>query len=78
MSAHNHNSVHMKRMLAMQVKMETRFPGNFHTPRLPPGPIRLKSWYHSKFQLIQAIFGPMIQKLCSDKSESGLESVDQI
>ena len=32
MSAHNHNSVHMKRMLAMQVKMETRFPGNFHTP----------------------------------------------
>ena len=38
---------------------------------LPPGPTRIKNWYHSKFQLIPAIFGPLIPKLCSDKSESG-------
>ena len=39
--------------------------------RLPPEPTRIKSWYHSKFQLILAIFGPLILKLCSDISESG-------
>ena len=31
---------------------------------------RIKSWYHSKFQVILAIFGPLIPKLCSDKSEN--------
>ena len=41
------------------------------TPWLPPGPTRIQNWYHSKFQLILAIFGPLIPKLCSDKSESG-------
>ena len=30
-----------------------------------------KKGYHSKFQLILDILGPLIQKLCSDKSESG-------
>ena len=30
-----------------------------------------KKGYHSKFQLILAILGPLIPKLCSDKSESG-------
>ena len=39
--------------------------------RLPPGPTRIKSWYHSKFQLILATFSPLIPKLSSDKSESG-------
>ena len=33
--------------------------------------IWLKSWYHSKFQMILATFGPLNPKLCSDKSESG-------
>ena len=36
-----------------------------------PGSARIKNWYHSKFQLILAVFGPLIPKLCSDKSESG-------
>ena len=35
------------------------------------GPIRIKIWYHSKFQLKLAIFGPLIPKLCSDKSDVG-------
>ena len=39
--------------------------------RLPPGHTRIQSWYHSKFQVILAIFSPLIPKLCSDKSESG-------
>ena len=39
--------------------------------RLPPGPTRIKSWYHSGFQLILATFNPLIPKLSSDKSESG-------
>ena len=30
----------------------------------------IKSWYHSKFQLILAKFSPLIPNLCSDKSES--------
>ena len=38
--------------------------------QLPHWLKRIKSWNHSKFQPIQAIFGPLIQKLCSDKSES--------
>ena len=40
-------------------------------PQLPPGPTRIKSWYHSIFQLILASISPLIPKLCSDKSESG-------
>ena len=35
-----------------------------------PGPTRIQSWYHSKFQVILATFSPLIPKLCSDKSES--------
>ena len=42
-----------------------------NTARSPPGLTRIKSWYHYKFQLILAIFGPLIPKLCSDKSGSG-------
>ena len=38
--------------------------------RLPPGPTWIKSWYHSKFQLILAIFGLLILKLFSDKSRA--------
>ena len=38
---------------------------------MPPGPTRIKSWYHSGFQLILATFSPLIPKLSSDKSESG-------
>ena len=37
--------------------------------RLPPGPARIKSWYHSKFQMILATFSPVIPKLLSDKSD---------
>ena len=53
--------------------IEPKFVAKFveNNSRLPPEPTRIKSWYHSKFQLIPAIFDPLIPKLCSDKSESG-------
>ena len=42
-----------------------------YSPWLPPGLTRIQSWYDSKFQLNLAIYGPLVPKLCSDKSESG-------